>query len=285
MSLDSQDSRSRAWIFTINNYTDEDKAQCNNLDCQYIGYSFEVGEQGTPHIQGFVYFVNLKSRKQVSALLRRAWLKRMAGSFADNEAYCSKQGQLIERGVPPKDKKTRAVEGGASTKALWEEVWTSAKEGRVDDIPAELRVKHYKTIKEIRRDHMPKTEHASDVTGIWVYGQAGFGKTRWVWHHYPELYVKGVNKWWDGYQGHDAVLVDDVDPDHKCMRCFFKHWADRYPFKAETKGGAMEIRPKTVIFTSQYSIEDCFPGDQQTIDAMKRRCKVVHLPFPWTPPS
>lgn len=244
------------------------------MDCRYVAYSFEVGEkQGTPHVQGFIYYKSVKSLKQVKQDIPRGHLSVMKGSFRENEEYCSKQSRLIERGERPVSDKER----GDGEKERWEGIWQMAKENRIDEIPAQVRFRSYRTCKEIARDHMAKKAEAEDTTGIWVYGPAGCGKTRWAYDNYPNLYIKGLNKWWDGYQDEEAVLVDDMDPDiGKCLRAMLKHWTDRYPFKAETKGGAMNIRPKTVIITSQYSIEECFM-DRETVAALKRRCKIIFL--------
>lgn len=42
-------------------------------------------------------------------------------------------------------------------------------------------------------EHLPTLEHE------WIWGEPGTGKTRGVWDKYPDLYVKNLNKWWDGY--------------------------------------------------------------------------------------
>ena len=68
-----------------------------------------------------------------------------------------------------------------------------------------------------------------------------------------------MNKWWDGYAGEEVVVLDDFDPRHaEHLSYYLKIWADHYAFNAEVKGGMIRVRPKTVIVTSQYAIEDCF---------------------------
>lgn len=48
---------------------------------------------------------------------------------------------------------------------------------------------------------------------------------------------------------------------------------DHYPFKAEAKGGYMQIRPKRFILTSNYSIRECYPDENDYLP-LERRVKV-----------
>lgn len=50
--------------------------------------------------------------------------------------------------------------------------------------------------------------------------------------------MKLCNKWWDGYQGQENVIMDDIGQEHKCLGQQLKIWADRYACVLETKGGA-----------------------------------------------
>ena len=43
------------WVFTLNNYTEDDLAQIKRFFetmCVYGIFETEIGEQGTPHVQG-----------------------------------------------------------------------------------------------------------------------------------------------------------------------------------------------------------------------------------------
>ena len=52
------------------------------------------------------------------------------------------------------------------------------------------------------------------------------------------------NKWWDGYEGEDVVIIEEWSPDDKLSLQNLKEWADKWPFGAERKGGYMIIRPR-----------------------------------------
>lgn len=53
-----QRNRSRGWCFTINNYVPENLLQIFEAGADYIAFGFEVGDSGTPHIQGYLWFEN-----------------------------------------------------------------------------------------------------------------------------------------------------------------------------------------------------------------------------------
>ena len=119
-------------------------------------------------------------------------------------------------------------------------------------------------------------ERLEELDNYWIYGPPGTGKTRYVWDNYASLYVKNMNKWWDGYNDEVNVLIDDWDPERGKVLCYYlKIWADRYPFLGETKGSSCMIRPTRILITSNYSLEDCFEGEEYA--AIKRRFKVIHM--------
>lgn len=70
-------TKARCYSITINNYTDED---LKNLDviknsCKSYGWQSEIGKDGTPHLQGYLYFKNAKSFKVLKKILPRAHIE------------------------------------------------------------------------------------------------------------------------------------------------------------------------------------------------------------------
>ena len=49
--------------------------------------------------------------------------------------------------------------------------------------------------------------------------------------------TKCRNKWWDGYDGEDVVLLEEIAPEHKELCQELKIWAQERPFRAEIKEG------------------------------------------------
>lgn len=101
--------KSHGYIVVINNYDDTDIAEYMSLTkdygARYYICAFEVGTQcGTPHIQGYVYFENSRTRQSVSKMLPRASLHpaRATGEKAFRRAdYCRKDGDFYEEGIEP----------------------------------------------------------------------------------------------------------------------------------------------------------------------------------------
>lgn len=122
-----------------------------------------------------------------------------------------------------------------------------------------------------------------ELKNEWYYGPAGTGKTKKAWQDNPGLYIKPLNKWWDGYNGEKVVLLDDWDPKHEVLVSHLKQWSDRYPFRAECKGSTLEARPEKIIVTSNYSIDQCFQNEED-VNAIKRRFKVTRFDMLGTHP-
>lgn len=143
----------------------------------------------------------------------------------------------------------------------------------IDLIDPDIYVRHYSTLKLIAKDHMKKPSCNSTLDNHWICGPSGCGKSRGVRETYPDAYYKMCNKWWDGYQNEETVIIEDIDENHKCLVHHLKLWADHGAFLAETKGGAINIRPKRIIVTSNCRLTEMAEGVH--LEALQRRYKVT----------
>lgn len=92
-------TRSRKWCYTLNNYTPDDEASIQAwTGVRASIYGREVGENGTPHLQGAVCFENKKSFNQVRALLERAHWEKVRSRGSEAWDYCKKDGNVWEFG-------------------------------------------------------------------------------------------------------------------------------------------------------------------------------------------
>lgn len=268
---------SRRYCFTINNPAcDEEYCIIARKLHSYIVVGQEEGENGTPHLQGYIEFKEKKSLKWLKEhVSERAHFEVAKGNSLQASDYCKKDGNYVEDGVRTKT----PGEKGDQEKRRWTEAFAAAKRGDFDAIDDELRVRHYNTWKTIAKDFMGHPDDLLDVCGIWLYGESGNGKSHAArdMAKGSQYYEKMANKWWDGYQNEPIVILDDIDPNHKCLGHHLKIWADKYAFVAEAKGNAIRIRPRLFICTSQYPIEKVF-DDYETVTALKRRFKEQYVP-------
>jgi len=188
------------------------------------------------------------------------------GSTEQNLTYCGKEN-ITELGIKPLSK----VEQGEREKQRWKTVKELAQQGRLDEIEEGVYVQYYSTLKRIARDHMAKPEALTGCCGLWIYGEPGTGKSHSVITQHPDRYIKPNNKWWDGYQNEEVVHLDELEPSHAgWITPYLKKWADKWPFDAEVKGGALQIRPKLVVVTSNYCLEE-MGFDSVSLAAVQRR--------------
>lgn len=263
-------NRSRAWCFTLNNYSDNeyyqlvghDETILTSTNIKYLIVGKEVGANLTPHLQGYIVFTNAVRLATCKALIPRAHWETRRGTHEQARAYCMKEFNYVERGTPPMSQEEKGEAGKQSIELRWK----LAKEGKFEELPPEM-IKTYEYIhrKAIQKKDLDKIEN------YWIVGPSGCGKSRYVRDNFPGFYDKRINKWWDGYNHEEVVLIDDIDDKHEFIAHDLKRWADRYAFSCEVKGGNLKaVRPKHVIVTSQYRIGQIFK-DPEAESALRRR--------------
>lgn len=273
-------SKSRNFVFTLNNYTDEDCDYLLSIDCRYIVFGKEIAPTtGTPHLQGCIIFHSARAPAAVRKILRRCHVDPMKGTIEQSVEYAKKDNDYYEKGDKPASQAEKGTKGKDAEKTRWDEARTAAIEGRLDDVPSDIYIRYYSTLCKIASDHMELPKERDVLENYWIYGATGVGKSRGVRQHFgtENIYPKPLNKWWDGYQGQKVVLIEEVSPEHaNWLGEKLKIWADHYPFIGETKGKSMPIRPPIVVITSNYSMEEVFTK-QQDLEPLKRRFKCLHM--------
>jgi len=275
-------SKSRDFSFTLNNYTDLEHTAVQSIDCRYLVVAEEVGEEGTPHLQGYIYFDNPRSFSGLKKKMPRAHIVKSAGTAEQNRTYIigpyKKNGKEkpynpkhIEIGECPMQGKRNDIEivreqitAGQGMREIADTA-TSYQSLRC----AELLFKY----KEKKRDWMP------DV--IYVWGKSGTGKTRWVYDRYPteEIHKQPASelKWFEGYDAHPTVLIDEVD----CTTnyTYLKELTDRYPMRVHCKGSTRSFLAKTIVITSLTHPEILWYDYPENGKEMLRRIsKIIMLP-------
>ncbi len=95
--------RGKKYVFTINNYDstiiDHLKNFLDKESSRYI-FGLEVGEQGTPHIQGYMEFTNQRFRSAIKKGVGHEFFIEVAkGTLEQNFDYTSKDGEIITKGI------------------------------------------------------------------------------------------------------------------------------------------------------------------------------------------
>ena len=187
--------RARAWVYTTNNYfaSVDPNAPLPTLqpNMRYLCFGREVcPTTGTPHLQGYVVFNHpVQNPSRLFAEYGpHTHMEVAVGSAEDNMEYCSKEGDFMEFGDMPVSPQVRNKKGGEATKKRYSDAFLAAKEGRLDEIPEDLRIRHYCTFDKIKIDYTPKPKHLEGELGnLWIVGGTGTGKSSWAYRYYSTL--------------------------------------------------------------------------------------------------
>lgn len=256
--------KARSWCFTINNPTDNDKANVKVAICRYIIVGEERGAEGTPHLQGYITFDNAKSRETVERLLGgRAHLTCAEGTALQNRVYCTKQSLFHEAGVMPTQGKRNDI---GTAKDL-------IKMGRsMQDVIDTCESYQAVRYAELIRKYEPCSERTPPEVW-WFFGETGTGKTRTAIEeagHCKSWWISmpGNLTWWQGYDGQEAVVIDDLRP-HHCDYAALLRYLDRYPVQVPMKGSSTWLKATKIWITSPYPPSNF--GGPEGADQLVRR--------------
>lgn len=243
------DTRARNWFLTINNYNNDELEYAKNYTSVYKLIGQETcPTTGTPHIH---VYMELKAQKTFSKIKKdfpRANIKVAKGNAEQNLGYLSKEKLIHEEGTPKQQGKRTDIEQvremiqeGNNMRDILQ-IATSVQTIRM----AEIHLKYY----EKKRDWKPHVK--------WYYGETGTGKSKRAFEESVDPYVcLDTIKWWEGYDGHKHVIIDDMRGDfckfHQLLKLL-----DRYEYKVECKGGSRQLLAEQIIITTCYTPEQMF---------------------------
>lgn len=273
---DKRKARHTCW--TLNNWSQDELQLVRDYaqsECRYMCWSQEVGEEGTPHLQGYTAWENPRSLEKFKNFIsvRLHYEPYTKGSAQQNRNYCL--GLVEKKGFkenPTFEEVGELPEQGTRTD------WSSAL-NHLDNgadistvvghqpqlLPAIRALERYKqlSLRPLNRD----------VKVIALIGDAGTGKSRWAYDNYPDLYSKPDGQWYDGYTGQKTLLLDDYYGEIPYSQ--FLKLLDRYPLQLPIKGGFVYAQYDTVIITSNKHPETWYV--QGFTDALKRRIKIIEM--------
>lgn len=110
--LGNTKTRGRSWCLTLNNWNQDEydtiKKWCDTVTQYIIGK--EVGENGTPHLQIYVYNKNAIYFDKIKKIAPRAHIEKARGTLEENLKYCSKENNYITN-IEEEEKQIDPLEG------------------------------------------------------------------------------------------------------------------------------------------------------------------------------
>lgn len=245
MSTTSKQIVSKSWIFTINNPTEKDIGFVKAVPCQKIICEKEVGESGTPHLQGAIIWKKaMTTGLACKALGGRAHVKKMAGSWADQE-YCLKEGTVFRMEDNTKqgartdvDKFRKTILANPRKRAMDMDDQDLASLAKYPRLESRLKMEALKV----------STRAFRKVEVIVHYGKAGTGKTKGPYEEGAFVFDDYEHGWWDGYDGESVILLDDFYGGIKWS--FFLRLLDGYQVRLKVKGGFTYANWTKIYITS-----------------------------------
>ncbi len=267
--------RARAWTVTINNpfswlgggvlpsdlirnWNEVVRETCIANNVGYFFWQLESGAEGTRHIQAFVYFTNARSLVGVKKVFPTAHVEVMRGTVEQNEVYCSKSETKVEGpwtfGEKPAQGKRSDLD------AVKEMIDSGASELEVANANFPVWCRYERAF---RRYRVLTARRVSQTTVTVYWGPSGSGKSyRGLAAGISAYWLPPPNKdnqvWWDGYDGHDTVIIDEFTG--WIQRKHLKRLIDRYPYPVPTKGGFVPFTAKEIIMISNKPVEDWYPN-------------------------
>lgn len=269
-----------AWCFTLF-YEDNSVIDLalNFTKAKYVVFGEEVcPTTGKNHLQGYFELAKkqgkktlLKDLEKESVLLKNMSLEPRKGTQEQAVNYCKKEGKVHERGKKAKP--------GSRTDL--DKIRTDAENNgmryvtRIGNMQ-QIRVSEkYMTYNEKPR----KWNDGEKLSVIYIHGTSGGGKTRMALELAGKdyyIYNPGtMGKWWEGYDGHETVIFDDIRPEHFRSAAEILTLLHEFPTRVEQKGGSRQFKAKTIIMTSILPPEEFWSFSNEPFEQFKRRLSEI----------
>lgn len=255
--------------WTLNNYTDEEVMIVNSLVATdkrflYVCYGVEVGETGTPHLQGFwktkegMYLTGCKK------VLPRAHFGVMR---ADNVSkaidYCHKKGLPEEVDLVEFGKRPQGAGHRSDLDALHEALRSGATHQEVSNDHFGLSLRYSKGLSTWFNLN-ERTPVRSEPKIYWLWGPTGNGKSYRI-QKALETKMEDVyclsettsGAWWDKYQGQTIVWMDDLRGAWMKMHMMLRILQSA-PCQVSARGVGHWLMATTFFITTNASPQDLY---------------------------
>lgn len=275
-------STTKDWCFTLNNPTEEEvevyKAVLSGPAVRYAIFQREVGNLGTPHLQGYFELCRPRALNTVRQMFPRVHAEPRRGTRDQAREYCLKS----ETAVPGSRFEYGDFEaGGQGSRTDIKAVTKFLSDGhtpREAVIAFPLFAAQYPRFIQTYCNALCEPRHWKTKVFVFV-GPTGAGKTRLAHTLWPKLYSKppGANAgcWFDNYSSERTVLIDDFRGKDMPFE-FLLQLLDRFRLQVPVKGSHVEFVPHIICITSNEHPKDWyFRDDPDKLAPMLRR--IDHL--------
>lgn len=245
----------RTWCFTLNNYTEAEIEMLRVLPCRYMVCGLEVGDEGTPHVQGYIEMSRVMRLAGMRKLIERAHFEVRRGTRDQARGYCLKDGNAFETGV--------WAAGGQGARNDLRGMMDAIRENQpvIEVMEAFPNVyarnmRFAEKYREVVEKEDTREFRQLDVQVLW--GDAGTGKTRQVFEEYPDAFTVNCDEAFpfEGYDGEQAIVLDDFYGDikyHQLLRIL-----DGHQYRVNVKGSHRYARWTKVFITSNKRPENWY---------------------------
>lgn len=269
-ALESMRRRNQFWLFTLNNPLPEEVSALREFVktplVRYAIWQSEVGQNGTPHLQGYFELRRARAFGTLHRMFPRLHLEARLGTRDQARDYCRKTDETAVPGTVEEYGKWE--EGGRGARNDIEEVTAKLREGAsvcrlVLDYP-QFHARHPRFLQSYKQSLLALEKRSWLTKVVVLVGPTGVGKTRLAHHLWPEIWTlpcqdKG-STWFDSYEGHRAVLIDDFGPGELPFQ-FLLRLLDRHPVLVPVKGSFVNFIPYVVVITSNWPSKEWFYRD------------------------
>lgn len=249
--------RARPYCFTLNNWTHDEDILLREFGeselCRYMVFQQEIGDEGTPHLQGFV---ELEKPKTLSSLKTHLGIERIHLELARNRVasreYCKKSETRVD-GTEPFECgvwKDKGQGKRSDLELVVEDIGDGASLTEIAESHPIQFIKYFNGISKLMAQISGERDWKTEV--IVYYGETGTGKTRKAFEENPHCYWKpqdyNSQSWFDTYAGEHTVVIDEFYgwiPFSTMLRL-----CDRYPMLVPVKGSMVQFVAKKIIITS-----------------------------------
>lgn len=285
-----RDTLAKCWTYTINNWVRKDVIP-DEL-CKYRIQGYEVGAEGTPHIQGYVHFIKEKRFSALKKLCDEAHWEKAKGTSYQNFIYCSKDKDYDEFGSRPRPTKKECNEEDITfAEALAANTVTEGIRIVKEKRPRDYCLHGDSIERNLKRHKQPIFQHkfkADDFNiglqpvnkSTLIYGESNTGKTHYACAHFSRpLVCSHIDDLRDLSPDNDGIIFDDMS---------FKHWPPEsiihlldtdFDRSINVRYGTITIPARTrKIFTHNTDNPFyCSAIQEQQREAIERRYTSVHV--------